>query len=99
MTSKASRTKRKSGPKTRQHFATQADYLRHHRRCFEFALERGITPAQAEEELAKIDHLEAIRKSQCSLDLGEQAQPRAAAKVSSQQSYENNARLLGERTD
>lgn len=35
-------------------FATEAERLRHHRRCFEFALEHGLTPKDAEDELAKI---------------------------------------------
>lgn len=52
-------------------FASQAEYLRHHRKCFEFALERGITPREAETELRLIELRErararaAMRQRQC----------------------------------
>ena len=35
-------------------FSSEAERLRHHRRCFEHALERGITPKAAEQELKLI---------------------------------------------
>jgi hypothetical protein len=34
-------------------FASQAEYYRHHRRCFELALEMKVTPREAELELQK----------------------------------------------
>ena len=38
---------------TRRRFASKAEYFRHHRRCFELALELQVTPREAELELER----------------------------------------------
>lgn len=40
--------------KTRRDFPSDAAWYRHHRACFELALERGITPKDAEAEIERI---------------------------------------------
>ncbi len=45
----------------RRDFSTEADYLRHHRRCFELGLELGVTPREAEKKLAQMQARERDR--------------------------------------
>ena len=42
-------------------FASRADELRHHRKCFELALELGCTPKQAEERMEALQKREELR--------------------------------------
>lgn len=44
-------------------FASQAEYLRHHRACFELALQEGITPAEAAIELDRRAALKRFRET------------------------------------
>lgn len=45
----------------RRSFPSDAEYYRHHRRCFELAQELGCTPADAEKELRRIEAREKDR--------------------------------------
>ncbi|MEL6486695.1 MAG: hypothetical protein AAFQ13_06090 [Pseudomonadota bacterium] len=42
-------------------FDSRAEYYRHHRKCFEAALEWGCTPAEAEVRLRAIELRERVR--------------------------------------
>jgi hypothetical protein len=53
---------------------TRADELRHHRKCFEYGLQRGITPREAELEL----QLQAARDRARTLTAAMEARNRAS---------------------
>ena len=63
----------------RRQFATQADYYRHHRKCFELALELGCTPAEADKELRRIEARERDRAAMDRLEAKRNAAPTAPA--------------------
>jgi hypothetical protein len=45
----------------RRKFASRAEELRHHRKCFELALELGCTPAEADSMMARVEARERHR--------------------------------------
>ena len=59
-------------------FNSDAERLRHHRRCFEYGLAHGMTPKDAEKALRKIDAREGDRAAMARLEAKKAALPMAA---------------------
>jgi len=54
-------------------FASEAERLRHHRRCFDYALAHDMTPKDAEREIRRIDAREANRAAMARLAAKQEA--------------------------
>ncbi len=59
-------------------FNSDAERLRHHRRCFEYALAHGITPKEADKELRRTEAREGDRAAMERLAAKKAALPMAA---------------------
>lgn len=62
----------------RRRFASEAEYYRHHRKVFLLALELGVTPAEAEAQMRRMEQRERLRAAaqrRCPAPAAETPQP------------------------